>query len=184
MKWQVGLKHWRESRGLTSLQPNYVEMMQEELDEQEAAIKANDWHEQIDAICDQLVITTNAIEQTKPLVVDYKPSLFIKSMSKYQLLAIYTGTQCCDDMDEDMDVLLAMYDLLITELTDLGVIPDLAMKEVVKHISARQQDPEQAARWKANPSLIGTEKWLKDKFQSEDTLYKPNYKVCRSKPRS
>ena len=179
MKWVNGLKHFRESRGLTTLQPNYLDMMSEELDEYEAAVKAADWDEQVDAVCDQLVLTENCIQQTHPLVTDYQRTGFSDEPTKAQLLAQYVGTE----PDDDLDVLYAIADLLELELLDLGVVVDLAMKQCVKHISCRVQDPIQAARWQADPSLIGTEKWQKDRSQDPATIFQPDYRLCLSKPR-
>lgn len=174
MKWQAGLKQFRESRGLTQLQPDYLDMLSEEISEYTTAVQSDDWYEQVDAICDQLVLTTNCIEQTLPLVANYKQSYWEPEVTKPQLLAHYTG----DEPSDDLDTLYRIAELLTDELTSLGVIPALAMKACVKYINGRQQDPAQATEWQADPSLVGTTKWLKDKSQ---ILEKPNYNLCKSK---
>jgi len=57
MKWTQGVKNWAKERNLIALQPNYIEMMQEEAQEGSDAAQADDWHEQIDSVCDQLILT-------------------------------------------------------------------------------------------------------------------------------
>lgn len=48
------------------------------------------------------------------------------------------------------------------------------MNECLKHIEARQQDPEQAKRWVEFGNSNG-EKWKKDANQDPSTLYEPDY---------
>ena len=61
MKWEVSLAKWREERGLVNPSEAYMDMMAEEEQEYKDAVAANDWHEQVDALCDQMVLTTNAL---------------------------------------------------------------------------------------------------------------------------
>ena len=150
-------------------------MMNEELQEGVDALAADDWHEQVDAVCDQLVLTTNCIAQTLPLVPNYTSQYWEEGITKSQLLAHYAG----DDPVDDLIALYGIAELLTAELINLGVVPDLAMKQVVCHISSRFQDPEQALQWKHCPDLVGTEKWLKYQSQDPSTIYQPNYELCR-----
>ena len=176
MKWQFGLKQFRESRGLTQLQPNYLDMMAEEYDnEYYNAVQTKDWDEQVDAVCDMLVLTENCIQQTHPLVPDYeRTGVTVNSPVIANLLEEYIPTATA----RNLDILYAISDQCELMLRDLGVVPQLAMKACVKYINSRRQDPAQAAEWQADPSLVGTTKWLKDKSQ---VLEKPNYKLCKDK---
>ena len=62
-------------------------------------------------------------------------------------------------------------------ITQAGYNPELTLKQVVKEITSREQDPIQEYTWKLNPQLQDTEKWLKNKDQ-EDT-YKADFSVCK-----
>lgn len=163
MKWEVSLAKWREERGLVDPSEAYMAMMDEEEQEYKDAVAANDWHEQVDALCDQMVLTTNALFveghgdklQGAFSLIENKPWVF---------------------GEDNRSMLMTMRSNIQRQLIELGVIPDLAMKEVVKHISCRKQDPIQAYEWGLNgPSG----KWQKDKSQPESELYQPNYLRCK-----
>lgn len=174
MKWQHSLTNWRKQRNLTGPQSGYLDMMSEELEEGVVALAAKDWHEQVDSVCDQLVLTTNCIEQTLPLVPDYSRTYWADGITKSQLLAQFTG----DEPFEDLQALYGIVDLLTAELTSLGVVPDLAMKQALKHISARIIDPDKQADWDAGK----LNKWPKHPNQPADTLYEPDYNLCKVRP--
>ncbi len=142
MKWQTSLKIWREDRHISKQTEGTFEMMlAEELTEYEAAVAAKNWHEQVDAICDQVVLITNHLV--------HHPDR--------------------EDLKE------ALTDLLTLDLPNLDVVPDLAMKQCLKEISSRVQDPAQAAEWN-NSGATG--KWQKDLNQDPSTLYKADYKLA------
>ncbi|MEA1972821.1 MAG: hypothetical protein U9N34_05970 [Candidatus Cloacimonadota bacterium] len=176
MKWEISLKKWRSERNLNSLQPNYLDMMSEEIQEYNDAVVSDDWHEKIDSICDQKVLTTNCIEQTLPLEPNYCRTYWEPEVTKSQLLAHYTG----DDPADDLHALYRIDEILTDELIAHDVVPSLAMKQVVSHISSRKQDPTQATEWADGIRLAG-EKWLKWKQQPAETIYEPNYNLCRAK---
>lgn len=62
------------------------------------------------------------------------------------------------------------------ELALMGYDVDLVMKQVVKHISARQQDPDQLVSWLTHGPKG---KWQKWKDQPKETLVEPDYTVCK-----
>lgn len=63
--------------------------------------------------------------------------------------------------------------LCANELALMGYDHDLVLKQAVKHISSRKQDPDQAERdWSG-------EKWMKDESQLDSELYEPNYTICK-----
>jgi len=144
MKWQASLKKWREDRNIGKQSHEvFTSMIAEELQEYQVAVTNDDWHEQVDAICDQIVLTTNH-------------------------LAHYPDRE---DLKKSLDTLLTL------DLPNLGIVPDLAMKQCLKEISSRVQDPVQAEDWKVNgPSG----KWQKDRNQDPSTLYKADYKLAKA----
>jgi NTP pyrophosphatase (non-canonical NTP hydrolase) len=62
-------------------------------------------------------------------------------------------------------------------ITQAGYNPELTLKQVVKEITSREQDPIQAYAWKLNPELQDTEKWMKNKNQTD--TYKADFKTCK-----
>ena len=54
----------------------------------------------------------------------------------------------------------------------LGYCFRKAMKECLAEINSREQDPQQAKDWAENGASL---KWLKNKSQNSDTLYKADY---------
>ena len=62
-------------------------------------------------------------------------------------------------------------------ITQAGYNPELTLKQVVKEITSREQDPIQAYTWKLDPGLQNKEKWLKNKDQTD--TYKANFNTCK-----
>ena len=73
----------------------------------------------------------------------------------------------------------ALADIMVftaNEIALMGYNLDLVMKQVIKEISSRQQDPLQVISWRMEgPSG----KWQKDKSQDPSTLYKADFSVCK-----
>lgn len=79
-------------------------------------------------------------------------------------------------VEERVDAIADIIVFAANECELEGFDLDLVMKQVVKHISARNQDPEQAKDWSMNgPSG----KWGKDLNQDPNTLYEPQYLLCK-----
>ena len=154
MKWIDSLRKWREDRGITYQgEEVYDQMMIEEDNEYYEAHRNDDWHEKVDAICDKIVLTENQI------------ALMPNSPNGKETKKLYRS----------------MVKKFKEDLRGLGVDPDLAMKQTLKEISSRKQDPVQAERWeklKADGKPI-QEKWQKDRKQDPSTLYKADYKLAR-----
>ena len=146
MNWAASLAKWRADRDIQA-QPEsvFVSMIEEEREEYRDAVKANDWEEQVDAVCDQIVLTSNHLH--------FHP--------------------------DRLDLIEALDNLLTIDLPALGVVPDLAMKQTLKEISSRVQDPSQKQKWSEQGGNVLGEKWQKDKNQASSTLYKANYNVCK-----
>lgn len=85
-----------------------------------------------------------------------------------------------NNTDEIVDALSDIIVIATGELTKLKYNPELVLKQTVKEISSRQQDPEQAKAWAAGNKQPG-EKWKKDKSQDPSTLYTADYSTCKFK---
>lgn len=85
-----------------------------------------------------------------------------------------------NNTDEIVDALSDIIVIAAGELTKLKYNPELVLKQTVKEISSRQQDPEQAKAWAAGNRQPG-EKWNKDKSQDPSTLYTADYSTCKFK---
>ena len=82
------------------------------------------------------------------------------------------------DTHEMIDALADLIVIAAGEMVKLGFNPELCLKQTVKEISSREQDPVQAASWAAGKKELG-EKWLKDPKQDPSTLYTADYSTCR-----
>ena len=85
-----------------------------------------------------------------------------------------------NNTNEIVDALSDIIVIATGELTKLKYNPELVLKQTVKEISSRQQDPEQAKAWAAGNKQPG-EKWNKDKSQDPSTLYTADYSTCKFK---
>ena len=85
-----------------------------------------------------------------------------------------------NNTNEIVDALSDTIVIATGELTKLKYNPELVLKQTVKEISSRQQDPEQAKAWAAGNKQPG-EKWNKDKSQDPSTLYTADYSTCKFK---
>lgn len=77
-----------------------------------------------------------------------------------------------------IDALADIMVLTANEVALMGYELDLVMKQVVKHISSREQDPAQRREW----NTVGPSgKWQKNPNQDPATLIEPDYSVCRTR---
>ena len=89
----------------------------------------------------------------------------------------------CDafEVNDTEGMVDALQDIIVIaagETVKLGYNPELCLKQTVKEISSRQQDPNQAATW-ANGQKLPGEKWLKNRQQDPSTIYTADYSTCR-----
>lgn len=82
------------------------------------------------------------------------------------------------DTHEMIDALADIIVIAAGEMVKLGFNPELCLKQTVKEITCREQDPEQAIAWAAGNKELG-EKWLKDPKQDPSTIYTADYSTCR-----
>lgn len=127
---------------------------------------------------------------SKPLVDIMKLNLerygttfdFTKCMEKIEEeLQEFRDAYAANDIDGMVDALQDMIVIVAGETVKLGYNPELCLKQTVKEISSRQQDPDQAAAW-ANGQKVPGEKWLKNRKQDPSTLYTANYSTCKLHP--
>lgn len=102
--------------------------------------------------------------------------VFVESITEE--LEEYNIAVAAHDEHETIDALADIMVITANEIALMGYDLDLVMKQVVKHISSRIQDPAQKADWSVNgPSG----KWKKDPRQDPSTLIEPDYTVCKTK---
>ena len=80
------------------------------------------------------------------------------------------------DTDEVVDAIQDIQVFCINETELMGYDNLKCNDEVFKEINSRVQDPQQKEEWKLKGAYG---KWKKYSLQSEDTLYKANYGVCK-----
>ena len=162
MKWTSSLKQWRAKRGIVEAQSNYAVMIAEESQELFEAIEAENELEMVDAFCDLTVLTQNQIT--------------LEALPSYQSTGIPpdVGYNFGSDNQKFLADFLRSNQEAIEEL---GYVFNLCMKETLKEISSRQQEPLQCIDWATNgPSG----KWQKWQQQPVSTLYSANYELCKA----
>jgi vacuolar-type H+-ATPase subunit H len=133
-------------------------------------------YERIDGLCDMIVFSISAlthIEDTLDYNKDYNaccPVERVGNFLSYMFIASYNNNHLLDLKDILTELSLTCINLIEIE----GYNSVECLKECLKEISSREQDPDQ----KINGRKPG-EKWLKDKNQDKSTLYKANYERCR-----
>lgn len=84
--------------------------------------------------------------------------------------------------EQEHHIIDALCDIIVISSNEVelkGYSVDLSMKQVVKEISSRRQDPIQQEEWSHYTENIPTGKWLKDKAQDPSTLYTADFSSCK-----
>ena len=124
---------------------------------------------------------------SKPLVDIMKLNLerygttfdFAKALKKLEEeLQEFREAYEANDTEGMVDALQDLTVIAAGETVKLGFNPELCLKQTVKEITCREQDPEQAIAWAAGNKELG-EKWLKDPKQDPSTIYTADYSTCR-----
>ena len=124
---------------------------------------------------------------SKPLVDIMKLNLerygttfdFAKALEKLEEeLKEFREAYEANDTEGMIDALQDLTVIAAGETVKLGFNPELCLKQTVKEISSREQDPDQAASWAKGDRMPG-EKWLKNRKQDPATLYSADYSTCK-----
>ena len=123
-----------------------------------------------------------------------KPLLDIMKLNQDRYGVTFDFPKALDKLNEELDefedgfdradtheMIDALADIIVIaagEMVKLGFNPELCLKQTVKEITCREQDPEQAIAWAAGKKELG-EKWLKDSKQDPSTIYTADYSTCR-----
>jgi len=105
------------------------------------------------------------------------PSGVIISMLEEEINE-YSDARDASDEHEMVDAMADIMVLATNELALMGYDIDLVMKQCIKHISSRVQDPVQEQEW---ITKAPSGKWRKQVDQNPDTIYFPDYTVCKVK---
>lgn len=135
-----------------------------------------DWRSERNIITiDRATYVKQVIEEIFELYLDDKKAIDKNTEVLYNTWFLHLERNELKEEDF-VDVLqdIQVFSINANEL--LGYDNIQSSNEVYKHISCRKQDPKQKADWEKNGSQG---KWQKDKEQSEDELYEPNYRDCK-----
>lgn len=163
----------------------YVEVGNQ-LEELSEYFKAGSDYERVDALCDVSVFGINALRYLEQeaeangtldkfhYVLDYQTS-FLKpeAVNIFKLIGVLASMESKEYMDVKV-IQLIVYSRTILERLGYNYVD--CMIETIKEISSREQDPAQAFSWKVH-GVKG--KWLKNKKQKPETLYKADYDICK-----
>jgi hypothetical protein len=131
----------------------------------------DDVNERVDALCDIMVFRINATHMRN---VPFGCENLLELGRCFEGRSIYHIIDCISSISHsDNDFTIEFCSSMIVEE---GYNPDLCMREVIKEVSSRKQDPAQAANWK-HYGVSG--KWEKDRKQDPSTLYKADFSKCK-----
>ena len=185
----VELDKWRAERKLSieSQREGYIRNVMEELGELAEAIKTNNEHEYIDALCDIMVFTGNLIEASffdkhvkeatmESLQKEFEEYFLKNSRNDLVLLVqhvCYLAERVYDPDVTDTPCILGnfidIYHVCNYLAKEKGYNLDLTMKEVLKQINSRQ------GAW--NEDL---KKWVKDTSdEAKSKEYQANFYRCK-----
>ena len=175
MKWRASLEIWRTQRNI-QLTNDFYDMITEEIKEFNDAENIN---EIIDALCDIIVFTENQLV-LENLHINYTKRIsHTMTQQEVSNYLITTLEAYCVGASNNQNIFQSLYSVAASYIEQLGYSVSLVMKETLKEIQSRRQNPLQKKEWEENGPKG---KWLKDKMQDETTLYKAKYNLCKSKP--
>lgn len=160
---------------------------------------ANNTDEALDAYADMVVVCLNAIDgidgfdksKSEDFMYDvlsddkshnYKDTntligVMVKLYCSYDLMDLIKTEKDVFNKNANYATIASLIiKLCMDGIRELGYNPNGVLNEAIKHILSREQDPEQKKEWE-NGERKG--KWLKNKNQSRDSVYYPNYKQHR-----
>jgi len=138
--------------------------------------------ENLKQIADELQVTPNPIQDIVELNEKRYGLIFNSEKAIEKLeeeLQEFKDAVKDNNEHEMLDALTDIRVIAIGEIRKMGYDPECTLNETVKEISSRKQDPAQKHRWERLFKKQPGEKWLKDKNQSPDTLYKADFNKCK-----
>ena len=165
-----------------------VEKLHEEIiEELQPAVDTNDIDEIVDALNDTIVIAVGELTKLgikpNPLPTKLSPELALEQSTLAKLVERLTIFREAVESNIPPIMINALHDIIIVSaegLLELKYQPTLTLKQVVKTISSREQDPIQAAAWATGNRQPG-EKWKKNPNQDPSTLYEADFSTCKFK---
>ena len=175
--------------GLDFNGPKAIEKLHEEIiDEFKPHFESNDIEAMVDDLGDIVVVSTG--ELTK---IGIKPRELPTRITRELSVEQSTLEKLTDKLDQLKEAILITDNqtVIVNLLHDISLIaaegllelkyqPILVLKQVVKEIQSRVQDPIQAQAWATGDRQPG-EKWKKMANQDPSTLYEADFSTCKFK---
>ena len=166
------LKKWRESRNIKDFPTTIKDDMLCEVNEVRQAQGKQDWDNYVEEIADIAIFAFNGLgllnREYQPIRLGTTASLnniekYINNIdTKYRIQTVNM-----------LKIIITLCDELVAEKKyDFEKV----LKEKIKVISSRRQDPKQKKRWE---KFGANDKWQKDPNQDKNTLYIANYGKCK-----
>lgn len=164
---ETRLSIWRADRHIDTKnqKEGLIANLLEELTEYARAASDD---ERIDSIMDQVVFLLNA----EGTITTYIKQDVLEGCDKPSSI-INLAREIISNMDTKWKL-----NILFSQCRKLGYDPYKCMRETIKEISSRKQDPSQKEQWDKG-IFLDTDKWKKWKEQPIDTLYKADYSKCK-----
>lgn len=169
--------------------PKAIEKLHEEIIEELApATTSNDVEAIVDACGDTIVIAVGELAKLgakpKDLPTRLIPTLQVDQSTLEKLSAkLDNFREAVFVTDNQTTMINLLHDIQLIASEGLLAIkynPTLVLKQIVKTIQSRLQDPTQAMAWSTGNRQPG-EKWKKMTNQDESTLYKADFSTCKFK---
>lgn len=165
-----------------------IEKLHEEIvEELVPAIKAADLDEIVDALNDTIVIAVGELTKLhatpKALPTKIVAELSIIQPPSEKLSDKLEQFKLAVEANDTPRMIVILDDIILISaesLLEINYQPTLTLKQVVKAISSREQDPIQAQAWATGNRQPG-EKWKKNSNQDPETLYKADFSTCKFK---
>ena len=166
------LKKWREARNMQDNEFVVEKEVASMLDECKEVLLADSDEHKAEEYCDIAIFAFNGISYTSE-------NFFGIAVSNKRVRGVLHEMAYLLKVTNDFDIVLSLNKVISyceLAVNELGYDFQKMMLEKIKVISSREQDPEQAKEWALNGA---NGKWEKNKAQSKDTLYKPDFESCR-----
>ena len=175
--------------GLDFNGPKAIEKLHEEIIEEfKPHFESNNIEAMVDDLGDAIVIAVGELTKLghKPYQLPTKlnTELVIEQSTltrlEERLVVFKEAVLIADNQTVIVNTLHDIIHIAAEGLLDLKYQPILVLKQIVKTISSRLQDPIQAQAWASGDRQPG-EKWKKMANQDPSTLYEADFSTCKFK---